>query len=272
MKKCPLCAKTYDDSLKFCQSDGTLLVDGAAPSGDPFSTAEPEADPFKTMVAAPNPTGAISPPRPGESGEARMPSGDLPSSEGPGSMPPSPFSKPSSPIPAAPKSPTPPPAAVEEKPVVSFGSETAGAEEPPTVMSPAINVPNIRFGDSQEPPRQVEPAWTPPPAPIAAWDDKGVGASTPFQPPTEQGADKTLAIVSLVSGLVAWLPCCWGPGAIVAIITGFMAKRNVDSNPAVYGGRGMAIAGMVLGVLNLVLVALYFIVYIALMFFGAMVN
>ena len=37
MKKCPTCDKTFDDNLKFCQSDGTPLVDDA-PSADPYAT------------------------------------------------------------------------------------------------------------------------------------------------------------------------------------------------------------------------------------------
>ena len=27
MKQCPVCEKTFDDSLRFCQVDGTPLVD-----------------------------------------------------------------------------------------------------------------------------------------------------------------------------------------------------------------------------------------------------
>lgn len=41
MKKCPTCQRTFDDSLRFCQSDGTPLVDDAPP-----------VDPYKTMVAS----------------------------------------------------------------------------------------------------------------------------------------------------------------------------------------------------------------------------
>ena len=41
MKKCPTCQKTFDDNLKFCQTDGTPLVEDAPPS-----------DPYATMVAS----------------------------------------------------------------------------------------------------------------------------------------------------------------------------------------------------------------------------
>ena len=41
MKRCPNCQKTFDDAMRFCQTDGTPLVDDAPP-----------ADPYKTMVAS----------------------------------------------------------------------------------------------------------------------------------------------------------------------------------------------------------------------------
>lgn len=44
MKKCPICDKTFDDNLRFCQTDGTPLVEVAAEN--------PPDDPYKTMVAS----------------------------------------------------------------------------------------------------------------------------------------------------------------------------------------------------------------------------
>ena len=43
MKKCPNCDRKFDDSMRFCQTDGTPLVDDA-----------PAVDPYKTMVASPD--------------------------------------------------------------------------------------------------------------------------------------------------------------------------------------------------------------------------
>lgn len=37
MKKCPTCDKTFEDSMRFCQIDGTPLVDDA-PAFDPYAT------------------------------------------------------------------------------------------------------------------------------------------------------------------------------------------------------------------------------------------
>ncbi|HQZ83633.1 MAG TPA: hypothetical protein PLR83_10445, partial [Pyrinomonadaceae bacterium] len=41
MKRCPTCDNTFEDSLRFCQADGTPLVDDAPP-----------LDPYATMVAS----------------------------------------------------------------------------------------------------------------------------------------------------------------------------------------------------------------------------
>jgi hypothetical protein len=108
----------------------------------------------------------------------------------------------------------------------------------------------------------VQAEWTPPPAPVAGWQDQGLGANTPFQPPVTGGQDQTLAIVSLVCGVLS-IVCCGAIAGIPAIITGYMAKNNVDSNPSQYTGRGMAIAGMILGGVSLLFTALYLIYVVA---------
>ena len=43
-------------------------------------------------------------------------------------------------------------------------------------------------------------------------------------------------------GIVAW-PI----GSILALVFGYMAKRQIDESGGVQGGRGLAIAGIVLG-------------------------
>ena len=65
MKKCPNCQKEFPDTMRFCQTDGTPLVEAAEESQpeDPlkttvvrqedFASAIPPSDPFKTMVASP---------------------------------------------------------------------------------------------------------------------------------------------------------------------------------------------------------------------------
>src|SRR4030095_14618394 len=52
MKRCPTCNKTFDDNMRFCQADGTPLVE------------EAPVDPYKTMVARPE---DLAPSKPSES-------------------------------------------------------------------------------------------------------------------------------------------------------------------------------------------------------------
>jgi hypothetical protein len=66
------------------------------------------------------------------------------------------------------------------------------------------------------------------------------------------------AIVSLVTGILAWvslpiglfLPfivCCSGVIGIVAVVTGHMALSQVSQSNGQLTGRGLAVAGLVLG-------------------------
>ncbi|MEP7148496.1 MAG: DUF4190 domain-containing protein [Acidobacteriota bacterium] len=65
--------------------------------------------------------------------------------------------------------------------------------------------------------------------------------------------DQTLSTVSLVLGIISvFLVCCFGGIwlGLPAAIVGFIAMKNVENDPSRYGGRGMAIAGMILGIVT----------------------
>ncbi|MDI7277131.1 MAG: DUF4190 domain-containing protein [Anaerolineae bacterium] len=70
-----------------------------------------------------------------------------------------------------------------------------------------------------------------------------------------------MAIVSLVAGIAGWtiLPVL---GAVVAVITGHLAKREIRESPGRLTGDGLATAGLVLGYVQLGLIALAIIVII----------
>ncbi len=74
------------------------------------------------------------------------------------------------------------------------------------------------------------------------------GAWYPSQPPPAvrpfpaSPGTNGLAIASLILGIV-WV---FGVGAILALIFGIVALRQIDRTPG-QGGRGLAIAGIVLG-------------------------
>jgi hypothetical protein len=78
----------------------------------------------------------------------------------------------------------------------------------------------------------------------------------------------TMAIVSLVSGLIAWF---MAPilASIVAIITGHMARKQIRASGGLETGDGMAIAGLVLGYLSL-LIGVLGLIFAVLVFFGVL--
>jgi hypothetical protein len=68
--------------------------------------------------------------------------------------------------------------------------------------------------------------------------------------------NQTLATVSLVLGILSIILSIFGIGLIIgipAIITGYMAKNKADSQSQIYGGRGLAILGIILGGVSLLL-------------------
>ncbi len=80
-------------------------------------------------------------------------------------------------------------------------------------------------------------------------------------PPPSQALPATrqthgLAVVSLVSGILAWMlfpVLC----AIVAIVTGHLARRDMRSQPGRHDGDGLALAGLILGWTQMVLLGLF---------------
>ena len=79
------------------------------------------------------------------------------------------------------------------------------------------------------------------------------------------GENKTLAIVSLVLGILSFV-CLGFLGSIPAIVLGFMQRSKIKSNPSEFGGGGMAMAGIVIGALNIVFTIVVLILYAGLIF------
>jgi hypothetical protein len=107
--------------------------------------------------------------------------------------------------------------------------------------------------------------WTPPPQPDLSWQNQEIGANTPFQMPPAgtAGQNKTLAIVSLVCGILSLICCSWFIPGIAAIVMGFIARSKANSDPANYGGAGLALGGIITGALSLVLGVIVIILYFA---------
>jgi len=62
----------------------------------------------------------------------------------------------------------------------------------------------------------------------------------------------SLSLTSLIMAIVGWvlLPVV---GAIIAVITGHMAKKEIRESQGLLGGDGMATAGLILGYSNIII-------------------
>ncbi len=87
----------------------------------------------------------------------------------------------------------------------------------------------------------------PPPQPPA-------GGGVPPQPtpsygaPAQSGGTNGLAVTSLILGIL-WV--CW-LGSVLAVIFGHVALSQIKKSGNVQGGKGLAVAGLVLGYLGVV--------------------
>lgn len=255
MKRCPVCQKTYADSMRFCQIDGTLLV-------------EETDDPYKTTIGNP----AV---RDDDENLLQLPTDSeqfnkTDSAEQYAKKEDSLFENPTEQISSPFDSPAyqPPPSFIEPN----------GAQNPESPFgTPQTPFNQTPFDQYQEPTGQPiqQSQWTPPPAPEAGWQNQNIGANTPFQPPAIQGQNQTLPIISLVCGVLAFvLICCYGgvPFGIAALITGFLGIQNFNKDSVNFSGKGLAIAGMILGGISLALTVVFFIFGIALGTLGNPAN
>jgi hypothetical protein len=72
----------------------------------------------------------------------------------------------------------------------------------------------------------------------------------PYPPLPPATRTSTLAIVSLISGIISWflLPLI---AAVAAVITGHLAKNEIKKSNGMISGNGMATAGLILGYVQL---------------------
>ncbi len=94
---------------------------------------------------------------------------------------------------------------------------------------------------------------------------------TAYQDPQAAPSTSTLAIISLISGILSWvlLPVL---GAIAAVITGNKAKKEIQASAGALGGETMAKIGVILGYVNLAVFALILCGMIALILLGPSIG
>jgi hypothetical protein len=88
------------------------------------------------------------------------------------------------------------------------------------------------------------------------------------QPEYASSQTSTMAIVSVISGVLSWvvLPFI---GAVVAIVTGHMARNEIKNNPGMQGD-GLALVGLILGYLHVITFCGGLLLF--LLFFGGLIG
>lgn len=298
--------------MRFCQADGTPLVD-EAPAVDPYKTmvssskeiadaippAEepasadvpqekeqevlelPDRDPKKTMLVSEEeirqemashdeaivdlPPAAPEPPKFSEPAP-KPPSfgGDAPAASTP---PPSPFAAPPAEPPPSPQQDQP--FNVTTPPIPSpFESPKLTAIEPPAAAFDQRPEPEPISGSlDAEPVMNAAPIEAAPP-PVQNWEPNEPMQNQPPTPSSAAGPNQTMAIVSLVLGVLSII-CCGFLAGVPAVIVGFMARSKANSNPAEFGGAGLALGGIITGIIGTILGIILLIVNIAIGGLGA---
>ena len=75
--------------------------------------------------------------------------------------------------------------------------------------------------------------------------------------------NQNLPTISLILGIIACFAVCCAGGVwagLPAAVIGFIAMKNADTDPQRYGGRGMAIGGLALGIVTF-LASIFFLIF-----------
>jgi hypothetical protein len=158
---------------------------------------------------------------------------------------------------------------------------TPAAPDPSPFATPDPSAPAEPTDETATPPAQDPSQW-PPPAPGTQWQQQtpqpqyyggqsqygqypqypqypqyggGYAGYAGYQTPAKTNG---MAIASLVLSLV-WL--C-GIGSILAVVFGYMGKKQIDRSGGAETGRGIAIAGIVIGWIGVAFLALFIVLAI----------
>jgi hypothetical protein len=310
MKKCPVCEREYDDNMRFCQTDGTALVDKTEPPPDPYKTMVARKEDIAAAIPGstpPEPSSPVPPiPSPLEDQLLEIPPAndpnktqfvseselraemerhsvenqvievppatenevsDIPISGDPDMAPPAEMvsEPPPSPFAAAPVDesgpanfPTSPPI---PSPFNAMPKEPATESDAQQFAEPVISTPSP-FDQAAESAPLARAEFNPPSTP-----ESNMQNPQNFGAPAAAGQSQTLSIVSLILGIAGLTICCgWFIPSVVALILGFMARGKANSNPAQYGGAGLALGGIItgaIGIIGSIIVAIYVILNFA---------
>jgi len=140
---------------------------------------------------------------------------------------------------------------------------------------PGSTVPEVASALAPPSPAAAEPGTEPPgapPEPVPATPPAGPSTyqapvGTPAGPVAPAGApmpgspSSGMAMGSMICGILAFLGCfvwCLSiPLALVAIVLGHMTGARIKADPARFGGKGMAMTGLITGYLAILFAVLF---------------
>jgi len=140
--------------------------------------------------------------------------------------------------------------------------ELSAAKDPN--WDPKIREPKVDTASEQE--TQWLPRQTPMPGAWVAPDERPPMSPGPWQPPPppfrpNKQPNQGLALASMIIGLVGIVTGgCFGPiPGIAALVLGLMALSQIKKSPDKVTGKSMAVAGVILGAIEVVFYSLFII-------------
>jgi hypothetical protein len=126
-------------------------------------------------------------------------------------------------------------------PVIREPRVTTASEQETQWLPRDAPMPPAWVAPDERPP-MMSPVWQPPPAPPRPFEQKS----------------QTLAVASMVIGLLGLVMGCFGPvPGIAAVVLGWMALSQIKKNPYTTSGKPMAIIGIVTGGLTIAIYGLF---------------
>ncbi|MGI8470233.1 MAG: DUF4190 domain-containing protein [Pyrinomonadaceae bacterium] len=129
-------------------------------------------------------------------------------------------------------------------------AQAARDEPPPTVFMNQPRTTNPQYAD--------ETKWGN--APVGSWQNPSPMQNQPFALSSfPQSPNQTVPTLALVFGILSLiLICCYGGFyfGIAAVILGYIGMNNANNDSAQYGGKNLAIAGMICGAASFVIALL----------------
>lgn len=129
-----------------------------------------------------------------------------------------------------------------------------GDDAPPTIFMNQARTTNQTSWANNDP-------FTPPTfGQMSPWQNQSASPNAPFMGANMyQSPNQTLPVISLILGILSCVICCYGmPFGVAALVTGFIGFNNAGKDPVRYGGRGLALAGIIFGAFS-VFIMLFFI-------------